>query len=528
MRCCQAGNMEAIMNKKTKVISFGHLIWFVCGLFLWVGCRQLPTPDALTPSLPVMTPVSEATATPAVQPTTVAVVTSVVTVTQWVTVTAVVPATPLPTGTPLPVPSALTPTPAATTGSCPIPTGWVSYLVQPGDTLSQIAQRAGISLGDLATANCLTNSNRILVGQTVYLPTSIPAPLPSPTASSVPNPINLVRFNVSAEQVNVEDTLTVDWKLESAGTIDFISLSIGSVYYENLSREGAISVPVRRTLSGYQDLYIYLYASDYQNPNRSLYQTIIVKVNTTAQIMSFGISPNPAPSNGQVTLFWEVIGSQTVYLSWIPRSNGLTEMLSNEPVAPSGSLTVQLLDTFNPIQFSISVTDENGLYSNATQFLQVTCPYSYFINDPATQGGSCPTGTPQEIAAAYQPFERGFMLWDSAEDKIIVLYYDGSTQIFADSWQGGAIEIGETPPVGFYAPVQGFGKVWLDNPDVRSRIGWGTASEQSYTMTKQQLELRDPGSWLLIGDIYCTLPDGRSLRYATYPYSSNNWNFIDQ
>lgn len=519
------------MNKKTKVIGLGHLIWFVCGLFLWAGCRQPPTPDSLTPSLPVVTSVNEATTTLVVQPTTVAVVTSVVTVTQWIPVTVVVPATPVLIGTPLPVPSAtsdLTPTLTAIIDSCPIPTDWVSYLVQPGDTLSQLAQRAGISLGDLATANCLSNTNRILVGQTIYLPVFMPTPAPLPTVSSVPNPINLVRFNVSAEQVNVEDTLTVDWKLESAGTIDFISLSIGAAYYENLAREGAISVPVRRTLSGSPDLYIYLYASDYQNPDRSLYQTIIVKVNTTAQIMSFGISPNPAPSNGQVTLFWEVIGSQTVYLSWIPRSNGLTEMLSNEPVAPSGSRTVQLLDTFSPIQFMISITDENGIYSSTSQFLQVTCPYSYFINDPATQGGSCPTGTPQEITAAYQPFERGFMLWDSAEDKIIVLYYDGSTQIFADSWQGGPIEIGETPPVGFYAPVQGFGKVWLDNPDVRSRIGWGTASEQSYTMTKQQMELRDPGSWLLIGDIYCNLPDGRSLRYATYPYTSNNWNFIGQ
>lgn len=72
-------------------------------------------------------------------------------------------APPDPTPTPAPTP-VVTPTPV------PEPTDR-SYVVQSGDTLSTIAQRFGITLGQLMTANpSITDPNRIRVGQVLVIP----------------------------------------------------------------------------------------------------------------------------------------------------------------------------------------------------------------------------------------------------------------------------------------------------------------------------------------------------------------------
>lgn len=48
--------------------------------------------------------------------------------------------------------------------------GTLVYVVQPGDTLTRIAQRYGVSASDIAALNGLTNFNRIFVGQRLVVP----------------------------------------------------------------------------------------------------------------------------------------------------------------------------------------------------------------------------------------------------------------------------------------------------------------------------------------------------------------------
>jgi spore coat assembly protein SafA len=46
-----------------------------------------------------------------------------------------------------------------------------TYIVQPGDTLSDIAERFGVSLSDLENANPqITNPDLIFPGEVVYIP----------------------------------------------------------------------------------------------------------------------------------------------------------------------------------------------------------------------------------------------------------------------------------------------------------------------------------------------------------------------
>lgn len=50
-----------------------------------------------------------------------------------------------------------------------------AYTVRPGDTLSGIATRFGVSIGDLARANAITDPNRVFAGRTLRLPGGAPS-----------------------------------------------------------------------------------------------------------------------------------------------------------------------------------------------------------------------------------------------------------------------------------------------------------------------------------------------------------------
>jgi LysM repeat protein len=65
-----------------------------------------------------------------------------------------------------------------------IPTGGTAgfiHVVQPGETLTRIALRYGVSMWAIARANGIYNLNHIWVGQRLLIPTASPPPTPPPT-----------------------------------------------------------------------------------------------------------------------------------------------------------------------------------------------------------------------------------------------------------------------------------------------------------------------------------------------------------
>ena len=68
------------------------------------------------------------------------------------------------TATPLP----------GTPAVCTVPPGWFPYIVEPGDTLTDIAARTNSTVQELVVRNCLTSPDAIFVGQTLYVPTQLP------------------------------------------------------------------------------------------------------------------------------------------------------------------------------------------------------------------------------------------------------------------------------------------------------------------------------------------------------------------
>lgn len=118
----------------------------------------------------------------------------------------------------------------------------------------------------------------------------------------------------------------------------------------------------------------------------------------------------------------------------------------------------------------------------------------------------CPAPFPQVGARmAVQPFERGAMVWvesvtPNVDGAIFVVYFDnrrGSLvwELYSDTWrEGQPVSGGETPPPGLYEPIRGFGKLWRNNPQVRSTLGWAAGPEQAETGTLQYFR---GGAWML-------------------------------
>ena len=70
-------------------------------------------------------------------------------------------------------------------GPAPAPIGGCVYVVRPGDNLTGIAFRSGVSVAALVRINNLVNPNRIYAGQRLALPCA-PAPPPAPPPAPSP------------------------------------------------------------------------------------------------------------------------------------------------------------------------------------------------------------------------------------------------------------------------------------------------------------------------------------------------------
>jgi LysM repeat protein len=104
------------------------------------------------------------------------------------------PAPPTPTITETAVPPSPTSAPAQPSATAVVcvpqrPFGWVEYRVQLGDSISQFAVAANITVERILAANCLTRNSVLSIGQLLYIPVPPVTPTFTPSPTFTPGPV---------------------------------------------------------------------------------------------------------------------------------------------------------------------------------------------------------------------------------------------------------------------------------------------------------------------------------------------------
>jgi hypothetical protein len=92
------------------------------------------------------------------------------------------------------------------------------------------------------------------------------------------------------------------------------------------------------------------------------------------------------------------------------------------------------------------------------------------------------------VWAAWQPFERGYMLWRQDENQSYAIFDGGAWAAIAERWSGQAIAGRGTPPPELWAPEREFGYAWGMNDDLFNRLGWAKTKEKGFCAFIQLFE----------------------------------------
>lgn len=121
------------------------------------------------------------------------------------------------------------------------------------------------------------------------------------------------------------------------------------------------------------------------------------------------------------------------------------------------------------------------------------------------QENSCPS--PVDAADAVgESFEGGRVYWYKAtpaypQDLVYIIYNDGTWEVYEDTWEPGQIESdpGIVPPPNRFQPVRGIGKIWREQPGVRTKLGWAYEAETAFPGRRQ---IPQPPTNLSYEDLY--------------------------
>jgi len=108
------------------------------------------------------------------------------------------------------------------------------------------------------------------------------------------------------------------------------------------------------------------------------------------------------------------------------------------------------------------------------------------------------------VWAAWQPFEKGVMIWWSDLDQIWVLINptdsnpNGQAYIYVDNWNGSSVNNTGAPPDNRFAPIRGFGYIWdtyLGGPSSGNQLGWALSEEIGFDSASRTFS----GNTIVIG-----------------------------
>ncbi len=210
------------------------------------------------------------------------------------------------------------------------------------------------------------------------------------------------------------------------------------------------------------------------NPDQTILASIPSPTRRATPLPTFTLTPSstvsPALSPTQIKAQATLVPSATPIPS---PSIAPTPTLTFTPAPPTPTFTA------TPSPSATRISCPQPITTTLTIFLE---------GNPASNTLGCPRAEAMTTAAAWEPFERGLLLWRKDSNLIYVLRPDETWFLTGNTWRDGDSPYDPTivPPADLYQPVRGFGNVWREQPGVREALGWATAEEAGFTATLQE------------------------------------------
>ncbi|MCZ0937681.1 MAG: PA14 domain-containing protein [Caldilineaceae bacterium] len=324
------------------------------------------------------------------------------------------------------------------------------HTVAAGETLTGLSVNKGVSLTALAQVNHLSVTDQVLIGQVLCIPHAISAASPVAPAAPAPTQRSGTSASWTGSYYNGQD-LSGDPVLTRQDTV--INFDWGSGSPDTSINNDSFSVSWTASVTFETGTYRFTAVAD---------DGVRVYLDNTLVLEDWNV--HPATTTVRDT---EVTGgSHTVKVEYFEASGEASISVSWEKqVVETPSCSIQ------------PHTSLNSLWTHSAL--------------------GCASAEASTVWAAWQPFEKGNMIWRQNDDAVYVYADDGNWARYDDDWNDQSLSNNRgTPPTGLKSPVRGFGYLWETNDDVFGDLGWATADEKGFCARVQQFAK----GILLIGD----------------------------
>ena len=222
-----------------------------------------------------------------------------------------------------------------------------------------------------------------------------------------------------------------------------------------------------------------------------------------ASILTFDYSQQTAPRGSEVVFSWTMQGVDVALVEVYDTADN--SFITSQSGLPLNSSTIVTVPNLIQGDMRVIVYGARVLDTAPLPEYQKLVQRSTVIEVQATSDATVTS------YAAYQSYQRGFMIWRADNESVYVFYAnDGSS--------GGSYSVfpinayrylpdnpfADSAPAGLVRPINAFGRVWGHNQTVRNGLGWAVETERGFNTTivmtglvPQTMTLPDGGALLL-------------------------------
>lgn len=228
----------------------------------------------------------------------------------------------------------------------------------------------------------------------------------------------------------------------------------------------------------------------------------------TPQILDFTASSTSPVPGANVTLRWSSIADA----ARIDQLNQQGAVVQTFSVPPSGEITVTIPGNLGRLIVYRLAAIRGGQETARSIPITVSCAIAWFFgNEFAPVNSGCPAALGAVAAGKYQPFERGLMIFVTANglNRIYGLQNANNRYIsYVSGWDGNSMDYPDAPS-GLYRPLNEFRWAFLNTlapvGTWQDALGWATADINRDSRT---IQFEDSGAF------YIDAPGGAVYRFS--------------